>query len=470
MSLLSDNALTRSIYDRSPPLLRSVVASVYGLTKNRSRFKGDYEQWAKLFREAADWPEERLIELQNERLAELVKEAVGHVPYYRRLFGELGLTAEDVRTLDDLHKLPILDKSDVVAAGDDLINERIGRDALLFFPTSGSTGTPLMVARSKLIEQMEWAFLHTRFIPEEAAGRPYASFSGLELLPPDRDQPPFWIDNWANRQRMFSIFHMNEDNLHHFVRALDTRYSFFYWGYSSAIFTIADFMKRKGLRLRRPPKYVIAASEELQPHYAETIEEVFGCRIIARYGLNEQCGSITMRSCGHYHYDMDYAILEFLPARTGEQGEEGTVIAEIIGTNMHDHAWPLLRYRTADLVEYAPGERCEAGHPGQLIRRIHGRSGRYFELPNGSRVTNISVIAKKCSHVSLMQVVQREPGAIVVRVVKSPGFGPSDEQRIHDEFRRKVGRELQIEIEYVDDIERTARGKYISIVNEIEGA
>jgi phenylacetate-CoA ligase len=271
---------------------------------------------------------------------------------------------------------------------------------------------------------------------------------------------------------MYSIFHMSEKNLPHYVKALDSRYSHFYWGYPSAIYTIADYMKRNGLRLERPPEHVLAASEELQPHYAETIAEVFGARVSSRYGLNELCGSITTYDCGHLHYDMDYSILEFVEVEgsvTDQDGDEkGVILAEVLGTNMHDHAWPLLRYRTGDLVEYHPDDRCEAGHPGRIVRRIHGRSGRYFELPDGSRVTNISVIAKKCTKLRQMQVVQREVGSIVVRVVRDEGFETIDADRIVKQFRRKVGDDLRIELEYVDDIERTKRGKFISIINETE--
>lgn len=459
-----DNRLTRGLYDRSPGFLRSGMASVWGWRKNRTRFGREYTRWARFFADAHRWSEEELRAYQETALREHVARAFEHVPFWRKRFRELGVEPSAIRTVADLEKLPLLEKAEVTEAGRDLVSDSCDADALLWFPTSGSTGTPLQVPRPPAIEAMEWAFTWTRFCPDVKRGDPYASFTGLELIPPGREKPPFWVDNWANRQRMYSIWHMNERNLAHYVADLDRRYSFSYRGYPSAMYVLADFMLREGLRLRRPPAHVISASEELQPQYAETIREAFGCRVWNRWGLNEMSGSITEYACGHLHYDMDYAVLEFLPI--GEEADG--ILAEIVSTNVHDHAWPLLRYRTGDLVVYDPDDRCEAGVPGRVIRRIHGRTGHYFTLPDGSRCTNISVIAKKCRHVRYMQVVQEQPGAIVVRIVTTAGYGPEDERDVVQQFRRKLGPELGIEVAYVDALETTSSGKAISIINRAE--
>ena len=459
-----ETRLTRAVYDRAPIFLRSGASSLVGWAKNRRRMQGDYGRWKQLFEEASHWSEERLLEYQDGCLRAQVEAAYAHVPFWRSRFDEHGISPGSLRRGEDLRQLPILEKVDLVAAGESLINPRWDPKDLSRYPTSGSTGTPLEVIRPSGIEQMEWAFMHARWFPTDRVRPPYASFTGLELLPPSREKPPFWIDNWSNRQRMFSIFHMNERNLPHYVRALDRHESHFFIGYPSAIFTVADFMKRHDLRLQRNPRYILSASEELQPHYEERLDEVFGAEIRNRYGQNEFVGSITRYSCGHLHYDMDYSILEFMEV---ERRANGEILAEVIGTNMHDHAWPLLRYRTGDLIVYHPDDRCSQGRAGQIVRRIHGRTGRYFTLPNGSRVTNISVIAKKCSNIRFMQVVQRRLGAIEIRVVPDTGFSTADENRIVEEFRKKVGDAIELEITIVDDIERTRAGKYLSIVNEM---
>ena len=435
-----------------------------GWLRNRRRLGGDYFRWREHFDDASTWSVERLREYQDDRLRTQIRIAYAHVDFWRSRLDELGIAPDSIQGTEDLSRLPVLDKSEVAAAGRGLENATWDPRDLAHYPTSGSTGTPLRITRPSTIEQMEWAFLHTRWFPRDQPRPRYASFTGLDLLSPSRSHPPFWVDNWPNRQRMFSIFHMNEQNLHEYVSALDRHRSHFLIGYPSAIHTLAEFMKRNRLRLTLDPSYILSASEELQPHYESTLKEVFGSEIRNRYGQNEFVGSITRYGCGHLHYDMDYSILEFVPVETLEAGE---ILAEVIGTNMHDHAWPLIRYRTGDLVVYHPADECAEGRAGRVIRRIHGRSGRYFTLPNGSRITNISVIAKKCRNVLLMQVVQRRRGAIEIRVVRDQSFDSSDEHLLVNEFRKKLGPEIEIEIDYVKDIERTRAGKYISIVNEV---
>lgn len=459
-----NDRLVRRVYEQFPSGLRSATASIAGISKNRRRYGGVFQAWVQFFKAAHQWTEDQLREFQSTQLREQVQKALIEVPYYQELFARLGLSASEIQSLADLHRLPLLEKSQVIEAGNKLISRAWPERQLKYYPTSGSTGTPLLIPRPSYIEQMEWAFLRARFFPADTVGLPYSSFTGLELIPPNQSKPPFWVDNWTNQQRMYSIFHMNRRNLRYYVDSLDKRYSRFYLGYPSAIYIIAKFMQNESLNLKRPPEYIFTGSEELQPHYEDSIRTVFGSKILNRYGQSEFVGSITTYDCGHMHYDMDYSILEFLPV--GE--EDGAVLAEIVATNIHDTAWPLLRYRTGDLVVYDPNEHCAAGYPGQIIRRIHGRTGRYFQLPNGCRVTNISVIAKKCTNVKLMQVIQRKLGAIVVRVVPNHGFSSKDEEKLIREFRVKLGVEIKIDIEYVEDIERTSSGKYISIVNEVE--
>lgn len=456
-----ENKLTRALYDRSPFLLRNLFASAFGWAKNRRRFKGDFSTWYRFFEDAATWSEERLADFQWERVRAHLDRAADHVPYHRDRFRELGIDPRDIRSLEDLSALPLLEKEDVRKAGERLVDERTDPRSLAHIPTSGSTGTPLDIPRISDVDQMEWAFAWARFKSRVRRSDPFSSFAGLEIVGPGRSDPPFWVDNWANHQRMFSIFHMNDANLRHYVGALERRYSRYYVGYSSSVYVIADYMLRNGLRLTRPPEFFFNSSEELQPRYAETIREAFGCEVVDRYGQAECAASITQYRCGHLHCDMDYSYLEILPV--GE--DEGGTIGEIVATNFHDPAWALIRYRTGDLVVYDPADRCAEGVPGTIVRRIHGRTGHYFTLADGSRVTNISVIAKKCPRVRFMQVVQDRPGAIVVRVVPDSGYGPTEEQEVIAQFRKKIGDETGIEVVRVAEIDRGGSGKFRSIVN-----
>ena len=458
-----ETKLTRLIYDRSPFALRNLFASIYGWRKNRLRFTGDYRRWARFFEEAHGWSQAELRNYQDERLHAMAREAYEHVPYWNETFKSLGLTPDDLRTVDDLPKLPPLEKRTVAEQGTRMLDDRVNPKEVHWHETSGSTGTPLRIPSHPKILQMEWAFIWTRYRHGMTLGDPWGSFAGLEIVPPGRTRPPFWIDNWASHQRMFSIFHMNERTLPHYVRALDERYNKFLTGYSSAAWTIADYMLRNDIKLDRPPEAFFAASEELQPKAAEALARAFECKVWNRYGQHELTGSITEYPCGHLHVDMDFSIVELEPAGAEDDG----TLTEMLQTNFHDTTWPLFRYRIGDLAVVGDDDVCPGGTPGRVVRRLHGRTGHYFVLPDGSRVTNISVIAKKCHHIRYMQVVQDTPGELTVRIVRDDRYTEADEANVIEQFRRKVGPDLALHLDYVEEIERSSTGKYLSIVNRL---
>lgn len=458
-----ENKLTRMIYDSAPPLLQDAFSSVYGWRKNRGRFSQGYEKWRRFFEESHHWSQAELVSYQEEKLRELIRYCYDHVAYYQKLFSRLKLKPDDIRTLADLPKLPILEKEQVRRAGTSLISDLYDVDALHSHPTSGSTGTPLKIYWDPEMEHMEFASMWARRRPGMKRGDPCSTFTGLEIIKPLRRKPPFWRNNWAANQRMYSIFHISEANLEHYVKALCSRYSKFYAGYTSPVYMICDYMSRHGIRMERPPEAVFSASEELQPAYVEKIQEVLGCKVWNHYGLGELAACITEYACGHLHYDMDYSIIEFRPV--GQ--EDGLIKAEIIGTNMHHKAWPLLRYHTGDMVLLDPNDDCDQT-PGTVVRQVYGRTGHYYVLPDGSHVCNISVIAKKCHNVRLMQVVQERLGEITIRIVRDDGYTSESQREVEAQFRRKIGDEIDVGFEYVDDVERAPSGKYMSIINKID--
>lgn len=458
-----ENKYTRKIYDKSPMLLKSMFASLYGAQKKWTRFRGEYKEWFAYFENNSFLDYNSLLDLQNAKLQEFLSMAYNKVPFYKDIFKKNKLTLCDIKSQEDLVKLPLLEKSDLIRLGSKLLNNDI-KNKIVWKQTSGSTGKPMRIPWIASVEQMEWAFVWARARKGVSMGDSNSSFTGLELLVPSKNKPPFWVNNWANQQRMFSIFHMNDSNMWEYVKALESGYNRYISGYGSSVYVLADFILRNNIKISHKPKAFFNASEELLPSYKETIMKAFGCEVWNHYGQVELAGSITQYECGHLHYDMDYSILEFLPVSIEANGE---IVAEVIATNINNPMWPLIRYKTGDLVVYHPDDKCDL-MPGKVIRRIHGRTGRYFLLPDGRRITNVSVIAKKCNNLKLMQVIQNVPGEILVNVVKDQKFSIVDEEKIYHEFQTKLGTDLSVRLNYVNDIKRTSAGKYISIINNLK--
>lgn len=462
-----ENSLTRKIYDRSPVFLQNVYASFFGWRKKRARYGSLFREWERRFRDSASLPLAELEAYQDEHLRDVIRHAYEHVPFYRERFAQAGLTPDDIKSVKDLPKLPLLEKDEIRQAGPSMLSDAYDIRRLMVHPTSGSTGQPMTLYTGPDALQIEYAFVWARRRPGVKRGDPYASFTGLQIVRPGAVRPPFWRRNWAANQTMYSVFHMSDANLAHYVRNLNRKPLAYMEGYPAPIYLIAEYIRRTGEKFSNFPKAVYSTSEELQPQYRETIESVLHTKVWDMYGQGEFVASISEYACGHMHYDMDYGIIEFL-----DQGREGDLIkAEVVCTGLYNYAWPLIRYRVGDMVLYDPNEQLSpnCGHAGRIIKKVLGRTGQFFTLPDGTRVTNISVIAKKCRNIVTLQVLQEQAGSIELLVQKAPGYSADDEKLMREMFANKVG-EIPMKISYVDKPLLTARGKFLSIISKVQPA
>ena len=101
------------------------------------------------YQRSQHWSRQRLEDHQNAKLKEVVKYAGKHVPYYRKLFKEIGLDVESFRGLEDIEKIPLLDKEQLRTRADEFIADGATQKRHEWVKTSGSTGTPLKILVSE---------------------------------------------------------------------------------------------------------------------------------------------------------------------------------------------------------------------------------------------------------------------------------------------------------------------------------
>jgi phenylacetate-CoA ligase len=98
---------------------------------------------------------------------------------------------------------------------------------------------------------------------------------------------------------------------------------------------------------------------------------------------------------------------------------------------------------------------------------IDGRLEDYVVLKNGARIGRMDHVFKDLVRIREAQIYQRTPGVLIVRVVRGNDYGEADEGRIREEFRRRVGDQAEIVIEYRERLERSRTGKLRLVVSEI---
>ena len=459
------NAFSMFLYNHSPIWMQNALCTLAGRRYLAMRHGGEFDTWAHFYGEARAWSLTQLQAYQQEQLTALIRECFDNVVWYGRTWRAQGLNPGDIRGIDDLPKLPYTTKEDVFTAGEEMLNTRYDRRQLVIGLTGGSTGMPLARYFTKDELQRHYAIFWDRMRPGVKRGDRYATFQGKEIVPPSQKRPPYWRENRAANQRLYSMRFLSPENLQQYAQSLIDEPFVYYQGYVSFMTVVAEYMDQQGLRLVEPPKAVFATSEQLSAYSRALFERVWGTRAWDEYCQGERCALICECEHGNRHAQMDYGVIEYEPI-----GREGRyLVAEIICTGFIPQAAPLIRYRIGDRVLIDENVTCPCGAPGPVIKGIQGRQGEYIITPDGRTYPHISLIVDMLRNVRRTQVVQEKPDGILVRVLPFPQYTPDDERHLSRCFQDRIGGGIQVQVQQVADLERLPNGKVLSIINRISG-
>ena len=449
------------VYQKLPVLLQNVACSVAGWRLERLRYGGKFLEYLRDAEHRITWSAERLQDYRDRRLQEFVTHAATTVPYYRCLFREEGIDPKRIRTLGDLAQLPVLTKDEIQEDPAAFLSEVISNRKKHVSHTSGTTGSGLQFAVTSEAIRQQWAvwwrYRHWHGIQlsqwqAQLGGRGVVSFT--------QRKPPFWRYNLWGRQVLFSGYHMSPRNLPCYLDKLERSRLIWLHGYPSMLALLATHLIATGDELACPVRWITTGAENLMPQQAEVLERAFGVRPRQHYGMAEAVANFSECEYGRLHVDEDFAAVEFLPS-----GRENTY--KVVGTNFTNLATPLLRYDTQDLVTLT-NDKCPCGRPGRIVEAVDGRQEDYVVLSDGARVGRLDHIFKDLVNIREAQVYQREVGEVIIRVVRGTRYTIADERLLLQEANARVGEQTTIHVEYVDELERSSRGKLRLVVSDLE--
>jgi phenylacetate-CoA ligase len=357
--------------------------------------------------------------------------------------------------LERLKALPYLDKDVVRIAPEAFVAPARFSVAA---NTSGTTGTPLQLRRDLYCIAREEAGF---FCWYQAAG--WTALDEMAVLRGDvvvdiaRARPPFGLRDVFFNRRVLSSYHMSERTLPWSLEALRAAGMRFLAAYPSSAWLLADYVRRTqtapmGMRA------VLLASETVTPEARALIGAQLG-PAHAQYGNAERVCWMTTCSAGCYHEDTQYGYTEYLPLGDG--------LYEIVATGFINHVMPLVRYRTGDIAVAPFGweTRCACGRPGPGCAQIIGRVDDYIVTPDGRRIGRLDHVFKDAQHVIAAQILQTTPAHLELRVMRTPQYAARDEDALRAQVCARVGNEMQITFRYVDELPRTAQGKFRAVVS-----
>ena len=424
-----------------------------------SRYEQELEQNQWLGRDEID-------QITWHKLKNLLHHAYSTVPYYRQMFGKLGLTPDDIITPADFRQLPLLNKDDIRYQEEMFISRKYSTENMSRAVTSGSSGVPFVVYHDDDTEAV-WvaAFARSRRWFGWEFGDKIAWFWGRR----DEVSQTFKQHLIYNlkHEKWFDGYRPTPDNFSDWSRKLDRWQPDMLAGYTNVIYLFAQYLDSHAITDIHP-KVVETAGMSISPHERELIEEVFQCSVSDRYGSHETM-SVVAAECpvGNRHLFSDLCYVEILtdgrPAAYGEPGE-------VIATPLHSLGMPLIRFRMGDVATLSD-EQCSCGRGLPLLKDITGRVTSIFTLPSGKRLYGgvfRHLALKDTTCIKRFRVHQLSKEKIEVTLQPGGNFSSDAIEIVRQRCLEILDNEpVELVINVVDEIPTTAGGKFLVTISDV---
>ncbi len=400
------------------------------------------------YRKSQFFTREALYGWQNERIKHLVRYAGTHVPYYRNLFREIGLDTASFRGIEDLQKIPLLDKEIVRTKREELMSDQALGYGITWDSTSGSTGTPLHFALSDEVQANKIAaFLRSLGWAGYRLGARSLLVQSYYFKDYDFIYKPIYniVRFDSNRLRKESALKLAEYLIEKPVKVII--------GFPFDIMMIGRFAQDAGLKIPSP-NTIISYGEKLSRHRREQIEAIYGCKVYDYHSMHELSAMVAECEHGSLHLVEDSAYMEVLD-ENGTPAREGSMI----GTSYYNYTMPLIRYNTRDLVSLS-GDECPCGRRFRRVEEIHGKACDHIVTPDGRILGAVmSHSVDQAKGVIVSQCVQDELDHITFRIVVDSEYNNHSQIELEKGLRKRLGHEMKIDFEIVEELEKARGGK-----------
>ena len=399
----------------------------------------EMKEAARLVAEGDKLSHEERLELQQQRLRELVAYAREHSPYLAKLYADL---PEDF-TLTDL---PIVQKKDMLENFDDYVTdrnihiqdvlkyvERPTDDTSLFLgqytalKTSGSTGKPLPMVRDDYHNKIHGMMMAQRLmggIPKDILSLKHNRFASvIHLGNGSSSYTAFLRTKAANPDAAHNLLGLScLDSVNHLVEQLNEFQPATITGYPSMLVPLAVEQMKGNLRL--DVKLIMTSAEMLAEKDYQVLREAFHCPVLNNYCMTEG-GEVAMtRGSSHLHLNEDWVIVEPVDKDMNPLGESDEWSAGLLVTDLTNYVQPIIRYYVSDVVRISRKPVDECNLPCLEIR---GRMlDNYTICGKTFGVAGLVIESEVWPHLIKYQFVQTADDTIQLRGLCSADSNPEE--------------------------------------------
>lgn len=422
-------------------------------------------KWYGIVKHSQFWSESEIKSYQEEKLKLLIKHAFNNVPYYRNLFRDLNLTPEDIRTKDDLLKLPVLTRRILRDHNNKLKNDNHSNFNSQKRRTGGTTGEPVSYMSDRNSWSLHWALKYRAWEwGGYRIGDKVGVMGGASVIPENKASLRRKVWNSLNRLYPMPTSHMTDEVLARFAAEIHSERIKCLRGYPSSISAFARYCRINKIDL--DINTIITTAEVLQPVYKEEIQQAFKPVIIDSYGCADGGGNgnTCLHDCG-FHVSMESAIWEVCTP-DGQPVKENE-LGEVTLTSLTNYAMPLIRYQPGDVVENSfDYSKCACGCTLPRIKSILGRTTDILHFSNGLSLGGpaFTLIFRNFPLIK-WQMVQNDNVSVDLNIIPTQDFNQGHVYEILRLLTHHCGKGVEIRIHEVSEIKDPPNGKHRIIIN-----
>ncbi len=412
------------------------------------------------------WPSEKIQRFQLNQIQYLINHAVRHVPFYQTRRKEFQNLLLGQLTMEKFRTLPILSRTEILEAGDQMFAKVIPRNhgKIMDVSTSGSTGRLLKIKTTSLnglfyqALSMRYHLWHKRDL----------SLSSMTIKTFPSNIKVQRVGNWGaglpSGPAYLVNFTLPMPEILKSILELQPVYIQTHPGVLRELLRISKQPDQRPANLRE----VRLMGEPVSNDLRRMCMEQWGVPVANNYSAMEL--NIIALECpdnpGNLHVQSESLFVEVLdknnkPCKPGEMGR-------CVVTPLRNFATPLFRYNNEDYL--VAGESCSCGRGLPVITEVCGRERGLIQMPDGSRVMPQIALYRVMDQLPVLQhqLAQKSLTDIEIRIVTKEKMTEKQEQLIISTFYKDIGQPLNYHISYQDEIPRLPNGKFEVFRNEIE--
>lgn len=389
---------------------------------------------------------EALHALQSERLVQTVNNCYANIPFFQKAMNDLGILPEDIKSIEDLSKLPFTTKQDMRDAYPfGLFAIDVHDNVQRLHASSGTTGNATVCGYTQT-DIDNWGDCFARAIAQVGGGSEsiiqiaygYGLFTG-----------GLGAHEGAIRIGA-TILPMSSGNTQRQIQMMKDFGTDILACTPSYALLIADTAIEMGYNPAKDFKLsgAILGAEPWSQGMRQEIEEKLGVVAVDIYGLSEIMGpgvSCECRAQNGLHVAEDHFIIEILDPETLEPVSDGE-FGEVVFTTLTKECSPLLRYRTRDISRIIPGE-CSCGRTLRRMDRISGRTDDMLIIRGVNVFPSqfqqaIADFAEVTNHYEIILTRKGQLDDVELKVETTPEFD-FDEIRNIEKLQQRIAAELK---------------------------